>query len=540
MEKLKIEEKAKRYDEILVKLQKAKVDNNVCDERYCCVIDDIVPELKEDKDEVIKKKLKHFLEVKRCCTNNDEEYRDCNQFLAWLEKQGEKFIPEDVNEAALQYVDNCSVDGEVKHDNIIEPYWNNHSMMNAYKAGWLKKQDNVNGLIQWHDVSEEPEEMRELLCECSVSYSSPWHEVVVYRSSNKTFWNGDQQVAEVTKWCYIDDIEKQAEQELGDTPKFHKGEWIACEELNTARILNIVDDRYEVEFIDGNKGFPHIDYIDKNFHLWNIRDAKDGDVLICRGEYSHGKYGEEIGIVKEYVGKYGGCEQCFKTYCLVDWDGIFRTDEYMGSNEIYPATKEQRVALERELNKEGYEWDADKKVLNKIEQKKPINKVKPKFNIGDTMRTLNEASNGITNGLPVVVSIDDKYYHCTNELIAIQDQDDYEYPAMNRRQNPAWGEEDKVGFDDAMWAIEQARTIAKDENDMGNLWYAEHWLKSLKDRVQLQPKQEWGEEDEEMFNAIIADIQFTLKAHIYEVDQVVYEREIDWLKSLKDRHLEAK
>ena len=38
----------------------------------------------------------------------------------------------------------------------------------------------------------------------------------------------------------------------------------------------------------------------------------------------------------------------------------------------------------------------------------------------------------------------------------------------------------KTGLDEALWAIEQAKTIAKDENDMGNLWYAEHWLKSLK------------------------------------------------------------
>ena len=59
---------------------------------------------------------------------------------SWLEKQGEKIIPEDINEAALQYVDTCAVDGEVTHGNITEPYWNNHSMMNAYKAGWLEKQ----------------------------------------------------------------------------------------------------------------------------------------------------------------------------------------------------------------------------------------------------------------------------------------------------------------------------------------------------------------------------------------------------------------
>jgi hypothetical protein len=57
-------------------------------------------------------------------------------------------------------------------------------------------------------------------------------------------------------------------------------------------------------------------------------------------------------------------------------------------------------------------------------------------------------------------------------------------------QNPAWSEEDEIGFRDAMWAIEQARTIAKNENDMGNLWYAEKWLKSLKERYTWKPSDE--------------------------------------------------
>lgn len=65
-----------------------------------------------------------------------------------------------------------------------------------------------------------------------------------------------------------------------------------------------------------------------------------------------------------------------------------------------------------------------------------IDTINPKFKVGDVMRTLQEADGNITSGLPVVVSIDDKYYHCISELIAIKDQDDYEYPPMNRMQEP--------------------------------------------------------------------------------------------------------
>lgn len=80
-----------------------------------------------------------------CLTDiNEQRFKDygtnLKECLAWLEKQGEKIIPKNVDEAALQYVDTCPVNGEITHDNITEPYWNNHSMINAYKAGWLENQ----------------------------------------------------------------------------------------------------------------------------------------------------------------------------------------------------------------------------------------------------------------------------------------------------------------------------------------------------------------------------------------------------------------
>ena len=103
------------------------------------------------------------------------------------------------------------------------------------------------------------------------------------------------------------------------------------------------------------------------FHPWNISDAKDGDVLVCIG-----KYGQEIGIVKKYVGKYDGdgCEKCFEPYCFIDWDGIFRLSEYyMGSKEFYPATKEQRDLLFQKMKEVGYQWDSERKELKKIKYK---------------------------------------------------------------------------------------------------------------------------------------------------------------------------
>ena len=95
---------------------------------------------------------------------------------------------------------------------------------------------------------------------------------------------------------------------------------------------------------------------------------------------------------------------------------------------------------------------------------------------------------------------------------------------------PAWSEEDEIGCCDAMWAIEQARTIAKNENEMGNLWYAEKWLKSLKNRV--QPQQEWSEEDEHRITDAIYFLD-TAKKHYASTEEL--RACIEWLKSLKER-----
>lgn len=111
--------------------------------------------------------------------------------------------------------------------------------------------------------------------------------------------------------------------------------------------------------------------------------------------------------------------------------------------------------------------------------------------------------------------------NCRNNKLFIEKQDE---------QKP-WSEEDEKMLEDTISCLSayQSPDISK------GLCYQEQidWLKSLK--PQPRPKREWSEEDEEMFDAIIADIKFTQKAHNYDVDQVVYEEEIDWLKSIKDR-----
>ena len=54
-------------------------------------------------------------------------------------------------------------------------------------------------------------------------------------------------------------------------------------------------------------------------------------------------------------------------------------------------------------------------------------------------------------------------------------------------QKPSWSEEDEISFLNTLWCCKKVASIAKDENEMGTVWYAERWLKSLKDRCTWKP-----------------------------------------------------
>jgi len=168
-----------------------------------------------------------------------------------------------------------------------------------------------------------------------------WHESEYYSKEKQ----GEQILANSAKTCKI---------EL----KFKAGDWVVHKFGFVWHVDSFDKKNYQVSNGEGDDCYFKISKQDE-FHLWTIDDAKDGDVLVCDS-----KYGQQIGIVKRYVGKFGGCDMCFKTYCFVDWEGNFLVGEHIGSRDIHPATKEQRVLLFQKMKEAGYEWDyIDNKLL---------------------------------------------------------------------------------------------------------------------------------------------------------------------------------
>ena len=130
-------------------------------------------------------------------------------------------------------------------------------------------------------------------------------------------------------------------------PKFKVGDWIIYDKYDEKDIDKIVKfDNDKVIFESGE--WLYIDQLNEDCKLWTVQDAKDGDVLMSRSPFIYGK-------------------QC--PYGGLDWynNNFIKASNFIFTDSpVHPATKEQRDILFQKMKEAGYEWDAERKELNKI------------------------------------------------------------------------------------------------------------------------------------------------------------------------------
>ena len=149
-------------------------------------------------------------------------------------------------------------------------------------------------------------------------------------------------------------------------PKFKVGDWINY----NGRILHVSKVRKKLYDFDNEIGITSISAstINSDAHLWNIQDAKEGDVLInmCKN-YDI----PQIFILKKFEKVWFGLPKAsdYSSHCYLAMSNeqIFKVGRYHNfMDNICPATQEQRDLLFAKMKEAGYEWDADKKELKKI------------------------------------------------------------------------------------------------------------------------------------------------------------------------------
>lgn len=481
MKELTIEQKAKAYDEAIEKA-KSKIRNDKDHVLYEDDVIEIFPELAESEDEKMRRWIINYLDNKALNSGIIQEKTNIKNTIAWLEKQGTpaKLSEEEQNRFAKGVLTSCALsfidylDAQKYEGKMCVSNGECEDIENAFhNAMW----DRLHGY--YCKYIEKQGEQKPNPCDGCIN-----------RKGCINCENGEL---------------RETEQKPADKvePKFHEGDWVVNNTtLNSSHIVKVEHGQY----ICDDCSFPITK--ENEYHLWTIQDAKDGDVLASKG-------GDDILIFRNIEDNLS-----FLSYYNI----AGKNEYYWAKSSFIPATKEQRDILFQKMKEAGYEWDAEKKKLKKIEQKPAIIDIDKMVN---DYANNNEPGNQ-EFGKPVPCMIR-AYRQGINDILRLSLNLEKQH-----EQNPAWSEEDDELLDEVDYILTCIRNMVynkelKSENisklpkDYDILIDR---LKSLKDRVQPQPKQEWSEEGTRLLDnciSLIEDIPGT-------------EEEQNWLKPLRPQN----
>lgn len=268
------------------------------------MIYNIFPELKESKEEKIRKNCIHFLELQKTHHAATFEIDEC---IEWLEKQGEQ----------KQDPRYSIVEDLIAADDIFQMSVN-ESMVKEAEAMALNA-------IQKLEVSK----LLGLEKQKPIDKVEPKFKVGNWYQCTKDFFGKGVSFDKNT--AYYCAKEGCLQDEYG------------CH-------IAIVKDLYD------------------NFRLWTIQDAKDGDVVVDKSDGTIGIFQSighhpDGGSYNDPSYCFLHCR-----YDDGFFYADFEHGNTIDSDNLIPATKEQCDLLFTKMNEAGYKWDAEKKELKKLTQ----------------------------------------------------------------------------------------------------------------------------------------------------------------------------
>ena len=244
-----------------------------------------------------------------------------------------------------------------------------------------------------------------------------------------------------------------------DELKFHIGNWVVT---NNTKIVFLIKSYnsgyYTLEDINGNIYSPCIAPTEEDYHLWTLKDAKDGDILASKSGDKIFSYRGSLDLRGNPCAYYG----IYKVH-----DGICFSPCAIGNSftceEVFPATKEQRKTLFEEMTAAKGVLHFNKKELKKIEQKEVIHK------------ELTEFEKAVKQVMKEAIECGD-----IHNLKADADM------LLSLIQKPAWSEEDENILNAITYTVKNSgyNNCIGVSNEMMITF-----IKSLKDRV--QPQKQW-------------------------------------------------
>lgn len=540
MKELSIEEKAKRYDEAIEKFD-VILNLNTVKESGTIFANDvrkILPELAESKDEKIRKSLlRQYKGFKQ--TDFYDDGITFGDVVSWFEKQVEP-IDKIVKRAMAekQRVLLTETNGDANID------WDTRSLRDVkllleYGLDYIKKlekqseQDNnedeaILHRFSFYSYKNEPnilylaglyvnDEYRNkgigtkiLEVADEVAKSLNCHSIRLKTkkdSDAERLYRTHGYNSLVTEDKDEIWLEKQGEQKSVVIPKFKVGDWVIFNNHHESiyQIEKIENYRYFLRHYLGGTMSIHFD--NELIRLWTIQDAKDGDVL-------YESYSNTILILRSQTCGW------IKVYC----DFWINKNKFTGTDpadygrvsemDLKPAAKEKRDLLFQKMKEAGYEWDAERKELKKIEWKpaewepqtgdtfRKKGTTSPTYHLCDKREDgvhfgfVENREIGIAGGEITVWDLKENY-----ELVErLKPIEQVVKEAIHTIQPKVeWSEEDEKFVHGLIRGLKAKRDIHGHitfSSDNLDITKTIEWLESLKDRVQPQPKQEWSEEDE--------------------------------------------
>ena len=528
---LSIEEKAKAYDKAI---ERAK--------QHCAdyVVETIFPELKESEGEKMRKVAIEFVKQ-----NNSFNWLlgvSKEQVLDWLEKQGEhaNFLNKiQIGDKVTRNEDGVLVNlSQLKR--VAKPAEEYNITGIGSKNAKGKLGEMIKKKLEMEKQGEQKPVFEMKTPEESLGIDSDTYNKIVDEcvyGEQKTTDKVNSNLLTVKRAKEISPFMRSGfENESNDKvePKFHEGDWVVYCNEDVDLITGIEENGYCIN----NGGYiPFICASD--IRLWTIQDAKDGDVLATKDNC--------ICIFDNTLeeGKYPFAYCGLSMYGFKVYD---RTLPFTHDN-VYPATKEQRDTLEKAMTDAGYTFDFEKKELKKVINKEQIKKNlqdnsfcrmfenKPtEWNEedGEIVETLNE----YVKNLDILFSeikignkdiLSKEFRKKVQSWLKsikdrVQPQPKQEWSKLDNRI------EDCIGMcltDISEKRFDDFKTSLKECLD---------WLHSLKDRMWYQPSQEWSEEDKRLLGNILFDLETLRKSAGIEKDASLYQDEINWLKSLRPQN----
>lgn len=336
----------RKYKEALERAKRLHSEPTGGTERIVC--EQIFPELAESEDERTRKELMDFVVGN---TINKDGKRE--KYLAWLEKQKE--FTSDEEKQGKEYVLWCinQAKKHAKDENEMGTCW--------FAEKWLEKQGDAKQELEKQDKYTEINRGKNYLCTKTHKYAGEeWREGIKYFAAEDHTLINQGCAYYCPSWSKEEHNNFFKEVGYAEiSPRFKVDDWITDGEY----IWKIIDIRqldYILQSQDGKVVDDTISYVDEHFHLWTIKDAKDGEVLVddIDGRPFIFKGLSDPNHPNSPV-----------AYCGINSECDFRVSygSYRWTDkDVEPSTKEQRDRLFQKMKKAGSKWDSQNKRLEDI------------------------------------------------------------------------------------------------------------------------------------------------------------------------------